>query len=277
MALVAANELDTEADCIIDDSRQVIDTVIADFRQSALKLSRTVDQLEEENREVDQEVCDILINLQFQDRISQILDHVQLDMTKLVGLIESAATAPLPETWLHELEQTYTTLEQRQIHAGQQADNIALLPHLECSVMSSKTILIVDDSFSLRQTISLALQSANYEVVEAIDGCDALKKLDGRKYNLIISDVNMPNLDGLSFVRELKQLPDYKFTPVIMLTTESADSRKQEGRAIGVRAWEFAMPVTQSIHDGLLRLQISGSFTIFQAREYKEQLLHELE
>lgn len=122
MALVAANELDTEADCVIDDSRQVIDTVIADFRQSALKLSRTVDQLEEENREVDQEVCDILINLQFQDRISQILDHVQLDMAKLVGLTESAATAPLPETWLHELEQTYTTLEQRQIHAGQQAD-----------------------------------------------------------------------------------------------------------------------------------------------------------
>jgi len=103
--------------------------------------------------------------------------------------------------------------------------------------MSGKTILIVDDSFSLRQTISLALKSANYEVVEAIDGRDALKKLDGRKYNLIISDVNMPNLDGLSFVRELKQLPDYKFTPVIMLTTESTDSRKQEGRAIGVRAW----------------------------------------
>ena len=89
----------------------------------------------------------------------------------------------------------------------------------------------------MRQTISLALKSANYEVVEAIDGRDALKKLDGRKYNLIISDVNMPNLDGLSFVRELKQLPDYKFTPVIMLTTESTDSRKQEGRAIGVRAW----------------------------------------
>ncbi|WP_034295374.1 response regulator [Herbaspirillum sp. RV1423] len=103
--------------------------------------------------------------------------------------------------------------------------------------MSAKTILIVDDSFSLRQTISIALKIAGYEVVEAIDGRDALNKLDGRKYNLIISDVNMPNLDGLSFVREAKQNPHYKFTPVLMLTTESGDSRKQEGKAIGVRAW----------------------------------------
>jgi len=103
--------------------------------------------------------------------------------------------------------------------------------------MSAKTILIVDDSFSLRQTISMALKSAGYDVVEAIDGRDALNKLDGRKYNLIISDVNMPNLDGLSFVRELKQNPSYKFTPVLMLTTENGDARKQEGKTIGVRAW----------------------------------------
>ena len=103
--------------------------------------------------------------------------------------------------------------------------------------MSSKTILIVDDSFSLRQTISLALREAGYEVVEAIDGRNALEMLDGRKYNLIISDLNMPNLDGLSLVRTLKQDPHYKFTPVMMLTTESGDASKQEGKAIGVRAW----------------------------------------
>jgi len=103
--------------------------------------------------------------------------------------------------------------------------------------MSTKTILIVDDSFSLRQTISLALKIAGYEVVEAMDGQDALNKMDRRKYNLVISDVNMPNMDGLSFVRALKLLPDYKFTPVIMLSTESTDDRKQEGRLIGVRAW----------------------------------------
>jgi len=106
-----------------------------------------------------------------------------------------------------------------------------------CDAMNTKTILIVDDSFSLRQTISLALKSVGYAVVEAVDGYDGLSKLDGQKFNLIISDLNMPNLDGLSFVRELKQLPQYKFTPVMMLTTESADARKQEGRAIGVRAW----------------------------------------
>jgi len=103
--------------------------------------------------------------------------------------------------------------------------------------MSAKHILIVDDSFSLRQTISIALRNAGYAVDEAIDGRDALNKLDGRKYNLIISDLNMPHLDGLSLVRELKQNPHYKFTPVIMLTTENGDLHKQEGKAVGVRAW----------------------------------------
>ena len=121
-ALVSANQLDSDASRMMDDSRLVIDTVIADFRQSALKLSGTVGQLEEENREVDQEVCDILVNLQFQDRISQILDHVQLDMIKLVGLVEQAQPLPDRATWLADLEKTYTTQEQRQIHAGQQAD-----------------------------------------------------------------------------------------------------------------------------------------------------------
>ncbi|WP_027469893.1 response regulator [Deefgea rivuli] len=101
----------------------------------------------------------------------------------------------------------------------------------------AKTILIVDDSFSMRQTVGIALKSAGYDVVEACDGKDALTKLDGRKYNLIISDVNMPNMDGISFVKAAKLLPNYKFTPIIMLTTEGDDSKKQEGKAAGVRAW----------------------------------------
>lgn len=101
----------------------------------------------------------------------------------------------------------------------------------------SKTILIVDDSFSLRQTLAIALRSAGYEVVEAVDGKDALSKLDGRKFNLIISDVNMPNMDGLTFVKAAKQLPAYKFTPIIMLTTEGDEAKKAEGKAAGVRAW----------------------------------------
>ncbi|KPC55110.1 response regulator [Amantichitinum ursilacus] len=101
----------------------------------------------------------------------------------------------------------------------------------------SKTILVVDDSASLRQVVGIALKQAGYTVVEAVDGKDALSKLDGRKLNLIISDVNMPNMDGISFVKAAKQLPAYKFTPVIMLTTEAEESKKMEGKAAGVRAW----------------------------------------
>lgn len=101
----------------------------------------------------------------------------------------------------------------------------------------SKTILVIDDSASMRQMISLTLRGAGYTVVEAQDGKDALSKLDGRKYNLIVSDVNMPNMDGISFVKAAKQLPAYKFTPVIMLTTEGSDSMKQQGKSAGVRAW----------------------------------------
>jgi len=100
-----------------------------------------------------------------------------------------------------------------------------------------KTIMIVDDSASLRQVVGIALKGAGYDVIEGSDGKDALSKLSGQKIHLIISDVNMPNMDGISFVKALKQLPNYKFTPVIMLTTESADSKKQEGQAAGAKAW----------------------------------------
>lgn len=101
----------------------------------------------------------------------------------------------------------------------------------------AKTVLIVDDSSSFRQVVGIALRNAGYSVVEAFDGCDALGKLDGRKINLIVSDVNMPVMDGITFVKAAKQLPAYKFTPVIMLTTESGEARKSEGKAAGVRAW----------------------------------------
>jgi two-component system chemotaxis response regulator CheY len=101
----------------------------------------------------------------------------------------------------------------------------------------SKTLLIVDDSSSMRQTLGIALRGAGYDVVEACDGQDALGKLDGRKYNLIISDVNMPNMDGISFVKAAKALPNYKFTPIIMLTTEGDATKVQAGKDAGVRAW----------------------------------------
>jgi two-component system chemotaxis response regulator CheY len=101
----------------------------------------------------------------------------------------------------------------------------------------AKTVMIVDDSASVRQVIGIALRGAGYEVIEGCDGKDALAKLTGQKVHLVISDLNMPNMDGISFVRELKQLPAYRFTPVIMFTTESEESKKREGRAAGAKAW----------------------------------------
>jgi two-component system chemotaxis response regulator CheY len=97
--------------------------------------------------------------------------------------------------------------------------------------------MVVDDSASVRQVVSITLKGAGYQVIEACDGQDGLSKLNGDKISLVISDVNMPNMDGITFVKELKKLPSYKFTPVIMLTTESQESKKQEGQAAGAKAW----------------------------------------
>ena len=101
----------------------------------------------------------------------------------------------------------------------------------------AKTIMVVDDSASLRQVVSIALRGAGYDVVEGSDGKDALSKLTGQKVHLIISDVNMPNMDGITFVKEVKKHPNYKFTPIIMLTTETQEGKKQEGQAAGAKAW----------------------------------------
>lgn len=101
----------------------------------------------------------------------------------------------------------------------------------------AKTIMVVDDSASLRQVVGIALKSAGYDVIEAADGQIALSKLGDKKINLIVCDVNMPNMDGITFVRELKQQANHKFTPVIMLTTESQEAKKREGQAAGARAW----------------------------------------
>lgn len=100
-----------------------------------------------------------------------------------------------------------------------------------------KTILIIDDSASIRQIVSVTLIKAGYDVIEATDGMDAISKLKGQKIHLIVCDLNMPNMDGFSFVKHAKQLPEYKFTPVLMLTTESQIHRKLEGKTAGVRAW----------------------------------------
>ena len=101
----------------------------------------------------------------------------------------------------------------------------------------AKTIMIVDDSASMREVVGTALKSAGYAVLEGRDGRDALSKLTGQKVHLIISDVNMPVMDGITFLKEVKQMSPYKFTPIIMLTTESGESKKREGQAAGAKAW----------------------------------------
>jgi len=101
----------------------------------------------------------------------------------------------------------------------------------------AKTIMIIDDSASLRQVVGIALGAAGYAVIEACDGRDALAKLNGAKIHLLLCDVNMPNLDGFGFLQAKRELPNYKFTPVIMLTTEAAEDKKREGQAAGARAW----------------------------------------
>lgn len=101
----------------------------------------------------------------------------------------------------------------------------------------SKTILVVDDSASLRQVVAMTLKGEGYEVIEGCDGKDALSKLDGRKIHLIVSDLNMPNMDGLSLVKAVKQNANYKFVPIIMLTTETDENLKAQGKEAGLKAW----------------------------------------
>lgn len=101
----------------------------------------------------------------------------------------------------------------------------------------NKTILVVDDSSTVRNLVSNMLRENGFDVVEACDGVHALKKLTGKKIHLVVSDFNMPNKDGIAFVGDMKKLPEYKFVPVIMLTTEASDAMKAAGQAAGVKAW----------------------------------------
>jgi len=98
-------------------------------------------------------------------------------------------------------------------------------------------ILAVDDSASMRQMVSFTLTSAGFDVAEAEDGLEALKMAQKEKFGLVLADVNMPNMDGITLVRELRQLSDYRFTPLLMLTTEAGSDKKQEGKAAGATGW----------------------------------------
>ena len=118
----------------------------------------------------------------------------------------------------------------------------------------AKTIMVVDDSASVRQVVSMSLKGAGYDIIEGCDGVDALSKLTGQKVHLIISDVNMPNMDGITFVKEVKKLDSYKFTPIIMLTTESQEGKKQEGQAAGAKAWIVKPFLPEQMLDAVSKL-----------------------
>lgn len=100
-----------------------------------------------------------------------------------------------------------------------------------------KTIMTVDDSASLRQMVGLVLRGAGYEVIEAVDGADALSKLKSQELHLFLTDINMPNMDGLEFTRQVRAMSQFKFVPIVLLTTESHPEKKQEGKAAGATAW----------------------------------------
>lgn len=118
----------------------------------------------------------------------------------------------------------------------------------------AKKILIVDDSSSVRTVARMALREKGYEVLEAANGQEALAKLDGERCNLVISDVNMPVMDGITLLKEIKRHPNYKFTPVIMLTTEAGEDKKQEGRAAGAKAWITKPFQPQTLVDAVSKL-----------------------
>lgn len=115
----------------------------------------------------------------------------------------------------------------------------------------AKTILTVDDSASVRQLVGFTLRDAGYEVIEAVNGSDALKRMKGA-IHLVVTDINMPVMDGIELVKNIRAMPDYKYTPVVMLTTESLESKKQEGKAAGATAW-IVKPFTPAQLLGVLK------------------------
>ena len=102
----------------------------------------------------------------------------------------------------------------------------------------AKSILIVDDAISMRGLVAITLRGAGYETVEAGDGKDALAKLaGGTRFDMILTDLNMPNLDGIGLIKAVKAMAKYKFLPIVMLTTESQEDKKREGQLAGAKAW----------------------------------------
>jgi len=101
----------------------------------------------------------------------------------------------------------------------------------------AKTVLSVDDSSSIRQMVAFTLKSAGYEVIEAADGQEGLDKAKQKNVDLVLTDQNMPRMDGLTLIKALRGLPSYRTTPILMLTTESGDAMKMQGKAAGATGW----------------------------------------
>lgn len=100
-----------------------------------------------------------------------------------------------------------------------------------------KRVLIVDDSESIREAVSFTLENANYSVERAVDGLDALEKLKGSSFQLMITDLHMPNMDGINLIKEIRAREEYQFLPILFLTTESQSAKKEEARAAGATGW----------------------------------------
>jgi len=101
----------------------------------------------------------------------------------------------------------------------------------------SKAVLVVDDSTSMRQMVTFTMKEAGFEVIEGSNGQEALTRVDGKPVSLVITDLNMPVMDGMTLIRTLRAKPEFKFTPILMLTTESQQEKKMEGKAAGATGW----------------------------------------
>jgi two-component system chemotaxis response regulator CheY len=123
--------------------------------------------------------------------------------------------------------------------------------------MTSKRVLVVDDSASVRQVQNVVLSGAGYEVVEAVDGADGLARLMSQPFHLVLTDLNMPNLDGVAFIRAIRASPAHRLVPVVMITTESQEARKQEGRAAGATGW-IVKPFTPEQLVAVVRRVLGG-------------------
>ncbi|MCP9470668.1 MAG: response regulator [Nitrospira sp.] len=100
-----------------------------------------------------------------------------------------------------------------------------------------KTALVVDDSPTMRQMVAFTLMNAGFTVIEAEHGRDAVSKIAGKKMDLVVTDLNMPEMDGIALIKELRKSADFKYTPILMLTTESATEKKMAGKEAGATGW----------------------------------------